>query len=136
MGNSYEFKIPYALTFKSIIFDALDSSFDKTSNCLKTYKQCCTISGTTMSVNSANPSPISSCTVTNEQTENCRTTTGGALFQFVYKESLSTAGGVGTLTLSNCKFQHFFYDFTTLIGLTEGHGKVVITDTTFEKFSN
>lgn len=61
---------------------------------------------------------------------------GGALFQFYYAEGLSTSGRAGTLTFTSCKFQHFFYDFTTLIGLTEGHGKVVITDTVFEKFSN
>ena len=49
---------------------------------------------------------------------------------------MGTTGTVGALTLTSCTFQNFFHDFTSLIGLTEGHGQVAITDTTFIRFSN
>ena len=42
----------------------------------------------------------------------------------------------GTLTLENCEFIHFFHDYTSLIGIEQGYGKVEITDCSFTKFSN
>ena len=89
-----------------------------------------------MSVNAANANPASSCTVASPQTYQCYTTTGGSFFQFEYSDTLSAITSAGTLTITDCTFQHFFYDFTSLIGLMEGHGNVVITGSTFTKFSN
>ena len=57
-------------------------------------------------------------------------------FQFGYSDTLSNIGGVGTLTISNCVFQNFFFDFTSLIGLTKDHGNVLITRSNFDRFSN
>jgi hypothetical protein len=136
MGNIFEFKVPLSLTIQSIIFDALDSSFTPTEGWLTTKSKCWNIADTTLTVNSDNPSPISSWTIQSRQTEECVSTFGGSLFQFQFSETLSTISSVGTLTISKWTFQNFFYDFTSLIGLTEGHGKVSIIDTTFNKFSN
>ena len=36
----------------------------------------------------------------------------------------------------DCVFQNFYYDFTSLIGLTKDYGNVVITGSTFNGFSN
>ena len=49
---------------------------------------------------------------------------------------MSNIDEVGTLTLTNWVFQNFFYDFNSFIGLTNRHGKISISGTTFDKFSN
>ena len=136
MGNTFRFTVPKSMTVSNIIFDALDSSLLPTENWLKENARCCTISGTTLSINPSNPNPASSCTVQTIQTEECKATFGSSFFQFGYSDTLSSISGVGTLTISNWVFQNFFYDFTSFIGLTKGHGKIIITGTTFDKFSN
>ena len=136
MGNMFSFTVPKSMTVSNVIFDALDSSLLPTESWLKENARWCTISGTTLSVNSANPSPPSSWSVQTIQTEECKETFGGSFFQFGYSDALSNIGGVGTLTISNCVFQNFYYDFTSLIGLTKDYGNVVITGCTFDKFSN
>ena len=136
MGNTFRFTVPKSMTISNIIFDALDSSLLPTENWLKENARCCTISGTTLSINPSNPNPASSCTVQTIQTEECKATFGSSFFQFGYSDTLSSISGVGTLTISNWMFQNFFYDFTSFIGLTKNHGKVIITGTTFDKFSN
>ena len=70
------------------------------------------------------------------QTENCKSTNGLTFFQFQYSDTLSNIPGVGKLTIENWEFHHFFYDFTSLIGLANGYGHVVIKGSTFTKFSN
>ena len=136
MGNTFKFIVPKSMTISNIVFDALDSSLLPTESWLKENARWCTISGTTLSVNSANPSPVSSWNVQTIQTEECKTTFGDSFFQFGYSDTLSNISGVGTLTLSNWVFQNFFYDFTSLIGLTKDYGNVVVTGSTFDKFSN
>ena len=49
---------------------------------------------------------------------------------------MSNINEVGTITISNWVFQNFFYDFTSLIGLTKDYGNVVVTGSAFDKFSN
>ena len=80
MGNSFEFMIPLKLTIKSIIFDALDSSIEYTTECLFENTKCCTLSGTTLSNTADNTIP-GSWKVVSRQTEDCKTTIGGSLFQ-------------------------------------------------------
>ena len=43
-------------------------------------------------------------------------------YDFIYR---------GTLTLENCEFIHFFHDYTSLVGIEQGYGKVIITDCSF-----
>ena len=136
MGNTFRFTVPKSMTVSNIIFDALDSSLLPTESWLKENARCCTISGTTLSMNPSNPNPASSCTVQTIQTEECKATFGSSFFQFLYSDTLSSISGVGTLTISNWVFQNFFYDFTSFIGLTKDHGKVIVTGSTFDKFSN
>ena len=136
MGNTFRFTVPKSMSVSNIIFDALDSSLLPTENWLKENARCCTISGTTLGVNPSNPNPASSCTVQTIQTEECKATFGSSFFQFGYSDTLSSISGVGTLTISNWVFQNYFYDFASFIGLTKGHGKVIVTGTTFDKFSN
>ena len=38
--------------------------------------------------------------------------------------------------MTSCEFQNFFYDFTSLVGLNNGHGHISITGSTFARFSN
>ena len=57
MGNSFEFMIPLKLTIKSIIFDALDSSIEYTTECLYENSKCCTLSETTLSNTADNTIP-------------------------------------------------------------------------------
>ena len=38
--------------------------------------------------------------------------------------------------LENCEFVNFFHDYTSLVGLEQGYGKVEIIDCSFKKFSN
>ena len=136
MGNMFRFTVPKSMNISNIVFDALDSSLLPTENWLKENARWCTISGTTLSVNSANSSSTSSWNVQTIQTEECKSTFGSSFFQFGYSDTLSNIDGVGTLTISNWVFQNFFYDFTSLIGLTKDYGKVVVTGSTFDKFSN
>ena len=97
---------------------------------------CCTLSSSTMSVNPSNPNPPTSCSMHAPQTEDWLTTYGNSFFQFAYSESLSATLGVGTLTITDCTFQNFFYDFSSFIGLVNGHGHVVASGSTFARFSN
>ena len=136
MGNMFRFTVPKSMTVSNVIFDALDSSLLPTESWLKENARWCTISGTILSVNSANPSPASSWNVQTIQTEKCKATFGNSFFQFGYSDTLSNIDGVGTLTISNCVFQNFFFDFTSLIGLTKDHGNVLITRSNFDRFSN
>ena len=136
MGNMFSFTVPKSMTISNVIFDALDSTLLPTESWLSQNARWCTISGTTLSVNSANPSPASSWSVQTIQTEEWKGTLGNSFFQFGYSDTLSNIGGVGTLTISNCVFQNFYYDFTSLIGLTKDYGNVVITGSTFNGFSN
>ena len=69
LGSYFSFIVPKSLTVKSILFDALDSAINPTEDCLKNNAVCCTISGTTISVNGANANPPSSCSVYSRQTE-------------------------------------------------------------------
>ena len=87
-------------------------------------------------MNHANPNPPTSCSMHAPQTEDWLTTYGNSFFQFAYSESLSATSGVGTLTITDCTFQNFFYDFTSFIGLANGHGHVIVSGSTFTRFSN
>ena len=137
MGSSYNFIVPSSFKISSVIFDALDSSLSSSENCLNENSQCWTLnSDKTLNINTLNPSPASSCSVTTIQTEECKTTYGESLFQFGYSDTLSNINGIGILTISNWVFQNFFYSFNSLIGLTNDYGKVSISGTTFDKFSN
>ena len=136
MGNSYSFIVPKSLKLKSIIFDALDSSLLPSEECLQYNSRWCTISNGQMSKNSDNLKAPTTWSVQTIKTEECKTTFGASLFQFGYSDTLSNINGVGTLTIDGCNFKNFFYDFTSLIGLINGHGKVIITGSTFDSFSN
>ena len=136
MGNSYSFLVPKSLKFKSIIFDALDSSLLPSEYWLQYNSRWCTISDGQMFVNSDNFYSPNNWSVKTIQTEECKTTFGASFFQFGYSDTLSNINGVGILTIDGCTFKNFFYDFTSLIGLINGHGKVLITGSTFDSFSN
>ena len=136
MGNDYEFIVPPSLTIRSIIFDATDSVLFPSNSCLFQYSQWCILTNTTLTVNPDNPVPAGNCTIINSQDENCKSTNGGAFFQFLYSDTLSTISAAGTLIIDSCTFMNFFHDYTSLIGLIEGHGHVSITNSTFEQFSN
>ena len=119
------------------IFEAMDSSLFHTESCLKENAQWCTLnSDKTMSVSSLNPNLPYVWSIQTIQTEECNTSFGSSLFQFSLSDDLSNIDGVGTLTLANWVFQNFFYDFNSFIGLTNGHEKISISGTTFNKFSN
>ena len=136
MGNSYSFTVPKSLYVKDIIFDALDSSLLPSEDCLQYNSRWCTISGINMSRNSNNLKAPTTWSIQTIKTEECKTTFGASLFQFGYSDTLSNINGVGTLTIDGCIFKNFFYDFTSLIGLINGHGKVLITGSNFDSFSN
>ena len=136
MGNSYSFIVPKSLYVKSIVFDALDSSLLPSEKCLQYNSRWCTINDGQMSINSSNPSAPATWSVQTIQTEECKFTFGASFFQFGYSDNLSNINGVGTLNIDQCYFKNFFYDFTSLIGLINGHGKVQITGSTFDSFSN
>ena len=136
MGNSYSFTVPKSLYVKSIIFDALDSSLLLSEDCLQYNLRWCTISSDQISVNSDNPNAPNDWSVQTIQSEKCNSTFGATFFQFGYSDTLSNINEVGTLTIDGCTFKNFFYDFTSLIGLINGHGKVLITGSTFDSFSN
>ena len=38
--------------------------------------------------------------------------------------------------MTSCEFQNFFYDFTSFVGLNNGHGHTSITGSKFTRFSN
>jgi hypothetical protein len=135
MGSSFMFTVPKSLTVKSISFDALDSSIDPQNDCLLQNHRCCTLTNTTMENDETNPSTETNCTMYAYQSEDCYTTNGHSLFKFGYIDSVSLIDEVGTLTIQNCQFQHFFYDFTTLIEFVNGYGHVVIRESVFTKFS-
>ena len=135
MGNSYEFIVPQSLTIQNIIFDALDSSINPTDACLQENNIWCTISGTTMSLNPTANVMASSCSLASLQTEEWKATFGNSFFQFGLSDQ-SEISNIGTLTITSWEFQHFFYDFTSFIGLNNGHGHVVVTGSKFDKFSN
>ena len=135
MGNTYEFIVPKSLTIQNIIFDALDSSIDPTDSWLQENNIWWTLSGTTMSINSTATVIASNCSVASLQTEEWKSTFGNSFFQFGLSDQ-SEISTVGTLTITSCEFQHFFYDFTSFIGLNNGNGHVVITGSKFDKFSN
>ena len=69
------------------------------------------------------------------QTEQCKIAHGSSFIQFGLFD-ISEISDVGTLTIDSCEFKHFFFDFNSFIGLNNGHGHVVITNSNFEKFSN
>ena len=136
MGNTYSFIVPKSFSVKSIIFDALDSSLLPSEACLQYNSRWWTISGTQMTRNPSNTSPPTSWSIQTIQTEEWKSTFGNSFFQFAYSDTLSNINGVGTLTIDSWTFQNFFYDFTSFIGLINGHGKISITGSTFDRFSN
>ena len=77
-----------------------------------------------------------SCEVHSSQTEECLHAFGASLFQFTSINTQSETERAGTLTLLDCEFENFFYDFASFIGLANGHGHVDIQRSTFTKFSN
>lgn len=135
MGNSYRFTVPKKLTVISILFDALDSSIDTLEDWLDESAPCWELSGTIMGISPSAISPPANWDIQSPQTEQCKITFGYSFFQFGFTDS-SEISSVGTLTITSWTFQHFFYDFTSLIGLNNGHGHIVISDSTFDKFSN
>ena len=62
-------------------------------------------------------------------------TFGGGFFEFGYTDQ-SEISEVGTLTIEDCEFVNFYYDFTSFILLNNGHGHVEISGSKFDKFSN
>ena len=136
MGNTYSFIVPKSFSVKSVIFDALDSSLLPSEACLQYNSRWWTISGTQMTQNPSNTSPPTSWSIQTIQTEEWKSTFGNSFFQFAYSDTLSNINGVGTLTIDSWTFQNFFYDFTSFIGLINGHGKISITGSTFDRFSN
>ena len=137
MGSSFSFVIPQSLTIDSIIFDALDSSLSPTESCLRENSKCWTLNpDKTLSINSLNPNPPGMWSIFTIQTEEWKSTFGSPLFRFSYSDTLSNTSGVGSLIIKNWVFQNFFYGFNTFIELINGHGKVSISGTTFDKFSN
>jgi predicted outer membrane repeat protein len=135
IGNGYRFMVYRELKFKSLIFDALDSSIDSDSDWLFEGKRWCELSGTTM-IDSSQKTGSGTWLIVSRQTEEWVNTIGDSFFQFYYNEDLSTSTSVGTLIIEDCTFQNFFHDFTSLIGLTKGHGFVEISNTIFQRFSN
>ena len=137
MGNSFTFIIPASFVVNSIIFDALDSSLLPTEKWLNENSQWWIInSDKTLNINTLNPSPPASWYIATIQTEEWKSTFGTSFFMFGYSDTLSNIDGVGTLTIINWEFQNFFYDFNSLIKLNNGHGKITIISSTFDKFSN
>ena len=137
MGSSFTFIIPKYLSINSVIFDALDSSLLPTESWLNENSRWCTLnSDKTLSINIFNPSPPVTWEIKTIQTEECKTAYGSSLFQFGYSDILSNINGVGTLSITNWVFQNFFYSFNSFIGLENGNGKIEISGTTFDKFSN
>ena len=134
MGNSFMFIVPNSLRVESILFDAIDSTIDPKDSCLLENEVCCEVSGTTL-VQSSTSSVGSMCELYSLQTEQCLTTIGHSFFQFGLTD-VSDISEAGTLIITSCEFKNFFYDFTSFIGLNNGHGFVDISDTTFDKFSN
>ena len=137
MGAAFSFVVPKSFTISSVIFDALDSSLLPTENWLNVnYQWCILNSNKTLSINNSNPNKPSSWAIKTLQTEECKTSFGSSFFKFSYSDTLSNIGGVGFLNLTNWVFQNFFYDFNSFIGLVNGHGKISVSGTTFNKFSN
>ena len=134
LGNDFKFDVPKSLTVSNIIFDALDSSLDPTLSWLLYKSQWCMISGTEMTPNPSNPEALSSCEIFTYQSENCLSTIGNSLFQFQFNEDVSMISEIGILNIQSWTFKNFFYDFTSLIGLIDGHGHVSISDSTFSEF--
>lgn len=134
MANSFYFLVPNSLTIKNVIFDAIDSSIDPYDDCLKENTVWCVLDGVDLIENwEATTTP--DCTMFYYQEEKWYTTYGHYLFYFGFDiEGSSTVPG--TLTIQNSIFRNFLYDFTSLIGLNDGNGHIVITNSTFEKFSN
>jgi hypothetical protein len=133
MANSFYFVVPNSLTVKNILFDALDSTIAPTDSCLNENTICCELSGTTLQASAL--STASCSTEFYYQVEKCSSTIGNYFFYFGYETS-SSLSTPGILTIENWAFQHFFYDFTALIGINNGNGHVIVTGTTFDKFSN
>lgn len=136
MGNSFKFTVPLNLSINSITFDALDSSLLPQEDCLKENSRWWIINGTSVTINSMNPAAATNCSIQTFQTEECKVTHGSSFFQFGYSDIISDISKAGTLNITNWVFQNFYYDFTSLIGFANGHGDVVINNTTFDRFSN
>ena len=133
MGNLFRFKVPLNLTINSIVFDALDSSLLPSENWLNENSRWWMIDG---NINPMNPSPASNWSIQTIQTEEWKVTYGSSFFQFGYSDLLSDINSVGSLNIINWAFQNYFYDYTSFIGLANGHGNIFITNSTFDKFSN
>jgi len=133
MGGMYSFLVPSSLRVMSVMFDAVDSSIDPSSPCLKENSRWWVLEAKTLV-------PFEdgtySCELYSSQTEECYHTFGNSLFQFTTINTQSDTEGVGTLTLENCEFENFFYEFTSFIGLANGHGHTNIQNSIFKKFSN
>ena len=135
MGNSYRFTVPRSLTVKSVIFDAIDSSIDPTDHWLLENTVWCALDGASLINNDTSSYSGTNCVTYIPQTEQWVSTYGYSFFQFEFTNS-SNITEVGTLTVTSCEFQNFFYDFTSFVGLNNGHGHISITGSTFTRFSN
>ena len=94
------------------------------------------LDGTNIIVNNEGQDIPQSWDIFSPQTEDCKLTNGHSFFQFKFSETLSTITSVGELIIEDWVFQNFFYDFTSFIGLANGHGRVKISGSTFKRFSN
>ena len=135
MGNSYRFTVPRSLTVQSIIFDAIDSSIDPTDLWVRKNTIWCILDDESLASNTASSYSGTDCTSYSPQTEQWISTYGNSFFQFGFTDR-SDIAKVGTLTVTSCEFQNFFYDFTSFVGLNNGHGHISITGSTFTRFSN
>ena len=135
MGNSYQFDIPRSLTIKNIVFDALESSLDPSIEWLSSKANWCYLIGTQLSKIGNELVKSNNWSLNTYQNELWMSTMGNSLFQFQHNEHISNSYVTGTLNLEICTFRNFFHDFTSLVGLANGHGHVSITNSIFDKFS-
>eukprot|EP00347_Sterkiella_histriomuscorum_P009503 403340963 len=133
MRDNWTFLVGRSLTINNLIFDAIDSIItpktDQT-NCLRQGPNCCSVDPDT---NLLMPPEV--CYFREKPTEECVTvTSGGALFTFE-QHPLMALTTPANLTLNNCIFRNFMYEFNSLIELNDLGGYVQISKTQFQNIN-
>eukprot|EP00347_Sterkiella_histriomuscorum_P008702 403344080 len=133
MKDDWTFKVGRSLTVNNIIFDAIDSIITPktdTTGCLSQGPNCCSIDLVNWQI-----VPQDVCYFREKPTEECvAVTSGGGLFTFE-QHPLMILTSTPTLTLNNCVFKNFMYEFNSFIDMNDLGGEVKIQNTVFSHFN-
>eukprot|EP00347_Sterkiella_histriomuscorum_P009701 403340212 len=140
LRERFQLFVGAGLTLQNIIIDSLDSivdsSGDSIPDCLKELGRCCEISQGTFDIVDYGQDSAQICDITlNQPSEVCNIADGGYFIKFDIS-TVSQLTEPPTLTIDNCEFTNYLFDFNSFIETNKFGGHIIIKNSVFDKFSS